>query len=103
MSNSQVSEITAIFENGVLRPLSPLGLGEGQQVRLQVFAESPTIEDALEAALRPLVTAGLLTNPLGHSQVVDGAQAELQQLVESLKGTVGQPLSEIIIEDRGEW
>jgi predicted DNA-binding antitoxin AbrB/MazE fold protein len=94
-------EVTAIFENGVLRPLSPLLLGEGQQVRLQVLPELSVSEDALAIALQPLVTSGLLINPSSASQVADVSEVDLRQMVESLKGGE-KPLSEIIIEDRGE-
>jgi predicted DNA-binding antitoxin AbrB/MazE fold protein len=94
-------EITAVFENGVLRPLSPLTLGEGQQVRLQVLPELSIAEDELAIALQPLVTSGLLINPPSNSQVSDVSEAELRQMVESLKSDE-KPLSEIIIEDRGE-
>lgn len=97
-----MSEITAVFENGVLRPLSPLTLGEGQRVRLQVLEEPPVLEDALETALQPFVASGLLIYPPCHANVASVSEAELQQMTESLKGVSGKPLSEVIIEDRGE-
>jgi predicted DNA-binding antitoxin AbrB/MazE fold protein len=95
-----MTEVMAVFENGVLRPLSPLELAEGQRVRLLV--EPSTGEATLEAALQPLIAAGLLVNPPHLSEVPSIAEAELRQLVESLKATSGQPLSEMIIEDRGK-
>jgi predicted DNA-binding antitoxin AbrB/MazE fold protein len=99
-------EITAVFENGILRPLSPLTLGEGQQVRLQVLPEfsvpeHDVPEDELAIALQPLVTSGLLINPSRVSQASDVSEADFRQFVESLKSDE-KPLSEMIIEDRGE-
>jgi predicted DNA-binding antitoxin AbrB/MazE fold protein len=91
-----VPEITAVFENGILRPLSPLALGEGQQVRLQVLPELSVPEDELAIALQPLVASGLLVNPSRVSQVTDVSEADLRQLVESLKSDE-KPLSEMII------
>ncbi|MEJ2554854.1 MAG: antitoxin family protein, partial [Anaerolineae bacterium] len=34
--------VTAVYENGVLRPLRPLKLRERQTVRLQIVLEEPT-------------------------------------------------------------
>jgi hypothetical protein len=70
-------------------------------VRLQVLPELSVSEDVLAIALQPLVTSGLLINLSSASQVADVSEADLRQLVESLKGSE-KPLSEIIIEDRGE-
>jgi predicted DNA-binding antitoxin AbrB/MazE fold protein len=94
-------EITAIFENGILRPLNPLFLEEGQQVRLQVLPELPVSEDELAIALQPLVASGLLINPSSDAQANDVLEVDLRQLVEGLRSSE-KPLSEIIIEDRGE-
>jgi predicted DNA-binding antitoxin AbrB/MazE fold protein len=53
--------ITAIYENGVLRPLSPLPLQEHQTVRIQVLPEDAEAE--LERITQSLVAAGLVTPP----------------------------------------
>lgn len=58
-----MSEITAIYENGILRPLTPLTFSEGQQVRLQVLPESLPSVEQIDRVLKPLVEAGLLTLP----------------------------------------
>ncbi len=53
--------ITAIYESGVLRPLSPLPLQEHQTVRIQVLLEDAEAE--LERITQSLVAAGLVTPP----------------------------------------
>ena len=58
--------ITAVYEKGMLRPLQPLHLREGQTVRINILPELASTDDA---AVRLLVEAGLLTPPPGHSDV----------------------------------
>ncbi|HEY9706765.1 MAG TPA: antitoxin family protein [Oculatellaceae cyanobacterium] len=93
--------ITAIYENGVLRPLSPLPLQEHQTVRIQVLPENPVAE--LERITQSLTTAGLITPPPRRSDIEPVSEAAWCELTEKLKDILGKPLSEIIIEDRGEW
>jgi len=93
--------VTAVYENGLLRPLRPLNLQERQMVRLQVLPEEPA-EDEGEAAIRALVAAGLLTPPPHRSSVAPIAEEERRELADRLGHAPGKPLSEVIIEDRGE-
>jgi predicted DNA-binding antitoxin AbrB/MazE fold protein len=94
--------VKAVYENGVLRPLRPLKLRERQTVRLQIVPEELTdLED--EAAIRTLVQAGTLTPPPGRSDVEPISEEERRELADRLGRAPGKPLSEIIIEDRGEW
>jgi predicted DNA-binding antitoxin AbrB/MazE fold protein len=93
--------VKAVYENGVLRPLRPLKLRERQTVRLQIVPEELTdLED--EAAIRMLVEAGTLTPPPGRSDVEPISEEERRELADRLGRAPGKPLSEIIIEDRGE-
>lgn len=93
--------VTAIYEKGVLRPLKPLDLQEQETVRIQLLpAEAP---DKTADVIRLLVGAGLLTPPPGHSGVEPLSNEERQALADRLGGTSGKPLSELIIEERGEW
>jgi predicted DNA-binding antitoxin AbrB/MazE fold protein len=98
-----MSDITAVFENGVLRPLSTLELVEGQHVRLQIWPESSTSEAALEEALTPLISDGLIMNPPHLPDVLPISDTDLQRLVEDLKVPVDQPLSDLILDERGDW
>jgi predicted DNA-binding antitoxin AbrB/MazE fold protein len=93
--------VTAVYENGVLRPLRPLKLRERQTVRLQIVPEEPTDSED-ENAVRRLVEAGILTPPPGRSDVEPVSEQERRELADRLGRAPGKPLSEIIIEDRGD-
>lgn len=91
--------IPAIYENGFLRPLAPVQLRERQTVWLQVLPEPTTAE--LLVLLEPLYESGLLTGST-TSDAEPISDADLAVMVQSIHVN-GQPLSETIIEDRGEW
>ncbi len=93
--------VTAVYEKGLLRPLTPLNLRERQSVRLQVLPEEPA--DEVDRIINRLIAAGLMTPPLGHSDVDPVSEEERRELAEILGKAPGKPLSEIIIEERGEW
>jgi predicted DNA-binding antitoxin AbrB/MazE fold protein len=92
--------ITAIYENGVLRPLKPLSLQEHQTVQIQVLPENGT---ELEQITHSLVAAGLLTSPPRCTDVEPVSEVAWGELTEKLKAILGKPISEVIIEERGEW
>lgn len=101
-----MSEImVAVYENGVLRPLNPVSLTEGQMVRLRVVPEvSPgRPKNELEAALQTLIDQGKMTLPAKQGEVDAEVEKKWQELFEKLKERPGKPLSEIIIEDRDPW
>lgn len=93
--------ISAVYENGTLRPLVPLNLREHQRVRLQLWTEEPM--DEVAPIIQVLNNTNLLTPPPGHSEIAPLTETERQQLAELLGKVPGKPLSEIIIEERGEW
>ena len=92
-------QVRAVYEKGVLRPLRPLNLREHQMVDIQIMAEEE-IGDAA-AVVRLLVAAGLITPPPGHSVEAPISEEERRALAERLGRIPGKPLSEMIIEDRG--
>jgi len=96
--------VTAVYERGVLRPLQPLNLQERQRVCIQVVPET-TEEDEGEEMVRLLVAAGLMRpRPRTGTRPPDPVSAEERRaLAERLGRAPGKPLSEIVIEDRGEW
>jgi predicted DNA-binding antitoxin AbrB/MazE fold protein len=95
--------VTAVYENGILRPLRPLNLRERQTVRLQLLLEEAEQEDEGDAAIRILVAAGLMRPPERGAPPPDPlSEEERRALAERLAQAPGKPLSEIIIEDRGE-
>ncbi len=93
--------VTAVYEKGILRPLQPLSLRERQTVRIQVLLEEPA--DGVEKVIQKLVQAGVITPPPGHSEVDPISEEERRELAAILGRAPGKPLSEIIIEERGEW
>jgi predicted DNA-binding antitoxin AbrB/MazE fold protein len=95
--------VRAIYEKGVLRPLRPLHLRERQTVQLQIVTEEPAeSENEAEAAIRLLVAAGQLTPPPHHPNIAPVAEQARHELADRLGHASSKPLSEIIIEDRGE-
>jgi predicted DNA-binding antitoxin AbrB/MazE fold protein len=96
-----MSMITAIYENGVLRPLSPLSLPEHTRVQIQVQSE-PRQDNAAEHRRRlheVLVAAGLsLPTPpdMPNAQLLS---AERREELAKILGDSG-PLSDLIIEER---
>ena len=96
--------ITAVYEKGALRPLTPLKLREHQRVRIQVVTEDASEEDEREQVINILVAAGLVQpKPKGPVPPDPVSAEERQRLAELLGGAPGKPLSEIVIEERGEW
>jgi predicted DNA-binding antitoxin AbrB/MazE fold protein len=93
--------VTAVYEKGMLRPLQPLNLRERQTVRIQVLPEEAA--DEVEKVIQKLIQAGVITPPPGHSEVDPLSEEERRELAEILGRAPGKPLSEIIIEERGEW
>jgi predicted DNA-binding antitoxin AbrB/MazE fold protein len=93
--------VKAVYEKGVLYLLQPLNLQERQTVRIRVLPEEPE-EDEEEKAIRMLVAAGRLTPPPRRSDVAPISEEERRALADRLGHAPGKPLSEIIIEDRGE-
>jgi predicted DNA-binding antitoxin AbrB/MazE fold protein len=93
--------ITAVYENGILRPLEPLSLQERQRVRIQILVD--TTLDETEQIIQALIEAGELTPPPGVSDVEPISEEETRELANTLGKATAKPLSEIIIEDRGEW
>ena len=91
--------LTAVYENGVLRPLEPVSLRERQTVRIQVLAEDSS--DSTDQVIRSLIASGALTPPPGHSDVALPTDAERRALADRLGRAPGKMLSEIIIEERG--
>jgi predicted DNA-binding antitoxin AbrB/MazE fold protein len=100
--------VTAVYENGMLRPLQPLNLREHQTVRLQIMLEEPAPQeepDKVEEVIQSLVASGL-TRPRpkrGTPPPDPVSEEERRRLADIMGKAPGKPLSEIIIEERGEW
>lgn len=92
--------ITAIYEHGVLQPLMPLNLEEHQRVQVQILPETP--RDKIEQVIQFLVRSGVLTPPRGQRDAAPVSETERRKLSEILGQATSKPLSEMIIEERGE-
>lgn len=92
--------ITAVYEHGVLRPLKRLHLAENQTVQLQIVTEPNP--DATQMALQSLIATGLLTPPLEPTAPSPYSPADRQQAADFLGHAAAIPLSQLIIEDRGD-
>jgi predicted DNA-binding antitoxin AbrB/MazE fold protein len=91
------TEAKAIYEDGVLRLLTPVALPERAQVRIQILIEQEA-DDELERAEAVLVAAGLIKPkevPEEFKPISSARRAELARLY-----AVGGPLSELIIAER---
>lgn len=95
--------ITAIYEEGVLRPLEPLKLRERQTVRVHVVVELDEEPEhhVIERVLYKLAQEGALTLPQGDASAEPITVAARRELAHCLGESPGKPLSEIIIEERG--
>ena len=100
--------VTAVYENGLLRPLEPLDLRERQRVRIQVLPEQGGVQgepqDPIEALIQRLIAEGRMRpRPSGPIPPDPLSKEERQALADRLGHVPGKPTSEMVIEDRGEW
>jgi len=100
--------VTAVYEKGMLRPLQPLDLQERQKVRIQVLPEAPDVSeesgDDIDALIQRLVAKGMMRpRPRGPIPPDPVSAEERLRLADLMGNAPGKPLSEIIIEERGEW
>lgn len=93
--------VTAIYEGGMLRPLKPLHLRERQTVLLNVIPTSG--DDEIDRITVELVLSGALTLPQDDDEMELIPEEELSTLARQVAASIDRPLSEIIIEERGEW
>jgi len=93
--------IMAIYEHGILRPLEPLILPESQKVRIQILPEP--VVDNTEQAIQFLVKSGLLIPPSKTVRTPQISKADRRRLADALAEKANQSLSEIVIEERGQW
>lgn len=89
--------ITAIYEKGVLRPLTPMTLPERTRVQLQIVVQLPIDEERQQVG-QALLNAGLI-RPQPESESVEPVpDAELTEAAERL--AAAGSLSELILAER---
>jgi predicted DNA-binding antitoxin AbrB/MazE fold protein len=89
--------VRAIYEKGVLRPLSPLDLSESQHVRIQIWSENGSEQEEI---LRSMIDAGLVLPNPEPELPPPMSDEERRALAKQIGAAPGKPISEIIIEDR---
>ena len=101
--------ITAVYENGVFRPLSSVSLNDGETVQITIVAEvsQEELKGDREKAIKLMDVRGLVRLPkkegkLDRAELIKRAQ-QWRELMKKMEPLPGKPLSEIIIEDRGPW
>jgi predicted DNA-binding antitoxin AbrB/MazE fold protein len=88
-------EIRAIYEKGVLKPIDPLELEEGQEVKLTLVTD-----EAIEVE-KKLAEAGLLAEILEEFEPIELSDDELERIGKLLASD--KSVEELIDEDRGEF
>jgi predicted DNA-binding antitoxin AbrB/MazE fold protein len=92
--------ISAVYEHGRIYPLEPLNINENQRLKVQIVPE--ILSDQSEHVVQFLIQTGLLTPPAGHSQMKSVPEEERSRLAAILAKAASKPLSEMIIEERGQ-
>ncbi|MBE9013407.1 antitoxin family protein [Pseudanabaenaceae cyanobacterium LEGE 13415] len=90
-------QLTVIYEAGILKPIEPLDLPEGQYLQIQILETVPNLSP-LEQALQPLIQNGSLTLPTSSAQT---PLPEIDLEAYSVDAQFPNLLSDSIIEDRG--
>lgn len=90
--------IVTIYENGVLRPLTPLSLPESTRVVLQIVTSDSAVEEERRHVRQALLDAGVIRPRPTTEQVEPVSEEELEQAAIAL--AKAGPLSEQILADR---
>jgi len=93
--------VTAIYEDGVLRPLSPLKLTEHSKVEIAVYQSSPQNDEQTHREMvdRILLDSELWSPAHNSSEISEPLSDQRRQELADLLA-VGGPLSDVINEDR---
>lgn len=91
--------ITAVYENGVLRPLKPLKLPEHKTVNIQILPDQ--VIEQFEAALQLLVEEGAVSLP-GSTASEPVSTEERLKLTQDLAKMGNVSLSEKVNAERNE-
>ena len=89
--------VTAIYEKGILRPLTPLELPESTRVQLQIIDQTPADQEQHQVR-QALLDAGLIRPRAASEPVEPVTEAQLTQAANAL--AKASPLSNLIIAER---
>jgi predicted DNA-binding antitoxin AbrB/MazE fold protein len=89
-----IRQLDAIYENGLLRPLEPLALGESQRVRI-------TISDATGSSVQRLMDHALLEEI--RAEVATIERHPTLDEVRAALATISGNMSDVVLEERGDY
>jgi len=90
--------IAAIYEQGVLRPLTPLVLPEHTRVQIQVLVPALAVQEERHRVRQTLLEAGVIRPRTLTEPVQPVSEAQLAAAADAL--AAAGPLSELIIAER---
>jgi len=90
--------ITAIYEQGVLRPLTPLALPEHTRIQIQIVAQPTVVQEERHRVRQALLAAGIIQPRPPVEPVQPVSEAQLTEAANAL--AVAGPLSELVIAER---
>ena len=91
-----LQSVTAIYQNGMLRPLGRVKLKESQTVRVNIIQLET--QDEKEKVLQALSESGMVTLS-NETSTIDPVSEERRKELASIF-SIGKPISELIIEER---
>jgi predicted DNA-binding antitoxin AbrB/MazE fold protein len=98
---AMATTITAVYENGVLRPLSPLELPEHSQVEIELRAVTEPATVQRELVRTALTRAGVLAeHQILLTPVQPMASEERAALAQRLADAGVAPLSAVVLDER---
>lgn len=91
-----LQSVTAIYQNGMLRPLGRVKLKESQTVRVNIIQLET--QDEKEKVLQALSESGMVTLSNETSTIDPVSEERRKELARIF--SIGKPISELIIEER---
>lgn len=92
--------ITAVYERGILRPLTPLSMPEHTRVEIQIVKQTPPVGEEGQRVRQALVAAGVIRPRPPVEPVPSVSEAQLAGAANAL--AAAGPLSELIIAERDD-
>ena len=93
-----MQNVTAIYENGMLRPLRQLNLREHETVQIQISAPADQTADVETKILQTLSASGLITMAKDSTSIAPVSDQRREQLAQIF--STSQSLAQLIREER---
>ncbi len=93
--------LTAIYERGALHPVTPLELEEHQRVNIRIVPDAPG--ENINQVLHWLASIGKITPPRQTAKETPPVSDQQRLKLSRILGKASEkPLSEVILDERGE-